>query len=74
MQSESIRIFKIDLLNGTTDPLVRSITCDKVIDQKEVKAFKNRLKSFFEKRYNKKITINLGCSDVESIYPKEPIT
>lgn len=67
-----IRIIKIDLINGNNLPLVRSFTTCKIIDQKRVKAYKKRLKSFFETVYKKELSVNLTYTEVESKYTNEP--
>ena len=66
-----IRIIKIDLINGNNLPLVRSFTTYRTIDQKQVKAYKKRLKSFFETVYKKELTVNLTYTEVESKYMNE---
>jgi len=66
-----IRIFKIDLLNGKSNPMIRSFACDKVIGRTGVKAYKKRLKSVFGMRYNKKLEVNLGYTEIGSVYPAE---
>ena len=67
-----IRIIKIDLINGNNLPLVRSFTTYRTIDQKQVKAYKKRLKSFFETVYKKELSVNLTYTDFESKYMNEP--
>jgi hypothetical protein len=66
-----IRIIKIDLINGNNLPLVRSFTTLRLIDQKRVKAYKKRLKSFFETVYKKELSVNLTYTEIESKYTNE---
>lgn len=66
-----IRIIKIDLINGNNLPFVRSFTTCRLIEQKRVKAYKKRLKSFFETVYKKELSVNLTYTDVESKYTNE---
>lgn len=67
-----IRIIKIDLINGNNLPLVRSFTTLRLIDQKRVKSYKKRLKSFFETVYKKELSVNLTYTEIESKYTNEP--
>ena len=60
-----IQITQIDLQNGNNWPVLRSFACNKVIDRTGLKSYKKRLKSVFEKRYNKEITVLLTYKDLE---------
>jgi len=63
-----IQIFRIDLQNGNNWPLIRSFVCNKVIDRTELKTYKKRLKSVFEKRYKKELTVSCRYKPEESKY------
>jgi hypothetical protein len=63
-----IRIFKISLINGNNCPVLRYFDTDKVIDYKDIKVYKKRLKTVFEKRYHKQLNVDLKYCELESKY------
>ncbi len=63
-----IRIFKISLINGNNCPVLRYFDCNKVIDYSDLKAYKKRLKSVFQKRYGKTLNVDVKYCDVKSNY------
>ena len=63
-----IRIFKISLINGNNSPVLRYFDTDKVIDYSDLKEYKKRLKSVFQKRYGKQLNVDFRYCDVKSNY------
>ncbi len=68
MNVPKITIFHIDLQNGNSTKALKSFECNKTMPEGRINSYKGRLKSVFERRLKRHITVTLRYKPEESKY------